>query len=218
MFAMRDVAAFLKRHPPFDDLDAATVVRLAERADVERFRAGTKIFEQGANAPDAVRVVREGAASSSTTDGSWIFSARVSCSAIRRWSRHFRRGSRRGHTVTRRAFSLPAEEVLPLLARPAGLRYLARSLLDRPRPGSLLAAEVSGCDLAQQPVTSLVSKRPIICEPETPLREAATQMAEAGASSCSCASGRDGSASSRIATCARGWSRTDFPPMRQSAR
>ena len=61
MFAMREVAAFLKRHPPFDDLDAATVVRLAERADIERFPAGTKIFEQGAEPPDAVRVVREGA-------------------------------------------------------------------------------------------------------------------------------------------------------------
>ena len=183
MFAMRDVAAFLKRHPPFDDLDAATVVRLAERAEVERFPAGTKIFEQGAEPPDAVRVVREGAVElvdhGRVVDllGEGELFGHPSMVAALPTGLEARA---HGNTT---CLALPAEEVLPLLARPAGLRYLARSLLDRPRPGSLLAAEVSGFDLAQQPVTSLVSKQPIICEPETPLREAATQMAQTGASS-----------------------------------
>ena len=79
--------------------------------------------------------------------------------------------------------ALPAEDVLPLLAGPAGLRFLARSLLDRPRPGTVLAADVSGFDLAQQPVTRLIRKQPIICEPDVSLRQAAAEMAQTGASS-----------------------------------
>ena len=183
MVAVRDVAEFLKRHPPFSDLDAATVARLAERADVERFPAGTKIFEQGAEPPDAVRVVREGAVElvdrGRVVDllGEGELFGHPSMVAALPTGLEARA---RGDST---CLALPAEDVLPLLARPAGLTYLARSLLDRPRPGPLLAADVSGFDLAHQPVTSLISKQPIICEPETPLRQAATQMARAGASS-----------------------------------
>jgi CBS domain-containing protein len=180
---MRDAASFLTGHPPFDELDAATVARLAQRARWERFAAGTTIFEQGAEPPGALRVVCEGAVElvdhGRVVDllGEGELFGHPSMVAAMPTGL----GARACEDTT--CLALPAEEVLPLLARPAGLRYLARSLLDRPRPGTVLAEEVSGFDLAQQPVTRLIGEQPIICDPELSLREAAAQMARTGASS-----------------------------------
>src|SRR5829696_4947225 len=180
---MRDVASLLKGHPPFDGLDASTLARLAERAKLERFTAGTTIFAQGAEPPDAVGVVCKGAVE--LVDHGRVVDL-------------LGEGELYGHpsmvaalptSLEARAhedsicLALPAEDVLPLFARPAGLRFLARSLLDRPRPGTMLAADVSGFDLAQQPVRSLIHEQPIICEPETSLRQAAAEMAQTRASS-----------------------------------
>ena len=179
---MRDVAAFLTGYPPFDELDAATVARLAQRARQERFAAGTTIFEQGAEPPGELRVIRDGAIE--LVDHGRVVDL-------------LGEGELFGHPSMVAAMptglearahedsiclALPAEGVLPLLAGPAGLRFLARSLLDRPRPGTVLAADVSGFDLAQQPVTRLIRKQPILCEPDVPLRDAATEMAHTGAS------------------------------------
>jgi CBS domain-containing protein len=180
---MRDVASFLKGHPPFDELDAATVARLAQRARHERFPAGTTIFRQGADPPDALRVVCDGA---------------VELVDRGRVVDRLGEGELFGHPSMVAAMptglearapedtaclALPAEDVLPLFARPAGVRYLARSLLDRPRPGTVPADEVGGFDLAQQPVTRLIRKQAIICEPDVSLRQAAEEMAQTGASS-----------------------------------
>ena len=60
-----------------------------------------------------------------------------------------------------------------LLTRPAGLQYLARSLLARPKPGPVVSADVSGFDLAQQPVRALIRGEPLICEPDVTVRVAA---------------------------------------------
>jgi CBS domain-containing protein len=75
-------------------------------------------------------------------------------------------------------YRLPTEAVVPLLARPTGLRYVARSILSRPRTG---AAEVTD-HYPGLPVARLVRDRPIVCEPQDTVREAAGRMAEAGAS------------------------------------
>jgi CBS domain-containing protein len=57
---MHDVAEFLKAHEPFSGLDEADLDRLAERAKVEFFTAGTIIFKQGQPPPDEIRVIRRG--------------------------------------------------------------------------------------------------------------------------------------------------------------
>jgi CBS domain-containing protein len=73
-------------------------------------------------------------------------------------------------------YSLPAEDVIPLLGRPSSLRFLARSLLARGRPVSGNGAEAAIPEVARQYAADLVRRRPVICEPETTLREAARQM------------------------------------------
>jgi CBS domain-containing protein len=76
-------------------------------------------------------------------------------------------------------YRLPAEAVMPLLARPAGLRYVARSLLARPASD---ASAGPGLDPAQQPVASLVHAQPIIAASGDTVRETALRMAAAAAS------------------------------------
>ena len=41
-------------------------------------------------------------------------------------------------------YALAADDVLPLLGRPEGLRFLGRSILDRPRPAALSPVELAG--------------------------------------------------------------------------
>jgi CBS domain-containing protein len=180
---VHDIAEFLKDHDPFSGLDAPALERLAERVEVEFFAVGTTIFKQGHQPPDRVRVIRRGAVE--LVDHGRVLDL-------------LGEGELLGHPsmvsatptgLEARAhedslcYSLSAEDVLPLLTRPAGLQYLARSLLARPKPGPVVAADVSGFDLAQQPVRALIRGQPVICEPEVTVREVARRMVDAGATS-----------------------------------
>jgi CBS domain-containing protein len=180
---MHDVAEFLKEHDPFGGLDRATLEGLSQRVEVEFFTAGTTIFKQGERSKIDVRIVRRGAVA--LVDHGRVLDL-------------LGEGELFGHPtmlsgtppgLEARAhedslcYVLAEEDVLPLLTRPEGLRYFARSLFARPKPGPLVAADVSGFDLAQQPVTALIREQPLICEPELPVRDVARRMAETGASS-----------------------------------
>ena len=180
---VHDIVEFLRDYEPFSGLDAPTLEQLAERVEVEFFAVGTTIFRQGEHPPDEVRVIRRGAIE--LVDHGRVLDL-------------LGEGELLGHPsmvsgtptgLEARAhedslcYALAADDVLPLLTRPAGLRYLARSLLARPKPGPVVAADVSGFDLAQQPVRALIREQPIICEPDDSLREAARRMTDAGANS-----------------------------------
>lgn len=181
--AVHDVVEFLKAHDPFSGLDAAALDRLAERVKVEFFRAGTVIFRQGERPQDEVRVVRRGAIE--LVDHGRVLDLLGEGELLGHPSMVSGLPTgfeARAHEDTL-CYSLRADDVLPLLTRPAGLRYLARSLLARPKPGPVVAADVSGFDLAQQPVRALIREQPIICQPNVSLRDAARRMADAGASS-----------------------------------
>jgi CBS domain-containing protein len=56
-----DVAAFLARYPPFDDLDGERLAGVARSVLIEFFPAGTTILEQGGKPADHLYVVRSGA-------------------------------------------------------------------------------------------------------------------------------------------------------------
>jgi CBS domain-containing protein len=180
---MHDIAEFLKEHDPFSGLDEPALERLAERVEVEFFPVGATIFKQGEQPPDRVRVVRRGAVA--LVDHGRVLDL-------------LGEGELLGHPsmvsgtptgLEARAhedslcYSLAAEDVLPLLTRPAGLQYLVRSLLARPKPGPVVAADVSGFDLAQQPVRALIRGQPVICEPDVTVRDVARRMVDSGAGS-----------------------------------
>jgi CBS domain-containing protein len=177
---VQDVAEFLAAHPPFDALDPSDVTRLAAAAELEHTPAGGEIFHQGAGPVAHLRVVREGAVE-------LVHDGRVldlvgpgelfgHASMLSGLPTGFAAVAAED-TVSLR---IPAPVAEPLLAQPAGLRYVTRSLLEyadaqsggEPRPNP-----------AQRPVADLLRAPLVVCAPDTPIREAAQVMARAGTSS-----------------------------------
>lgn len=180
---MHDVAAFLEAHEPFTGLDQGDVNRLAERARIEFFAAGTVIFKQGEPPPEEIRVIRRGAVEllqhgrvldlledGETFGQAWMFSGLPTG-----WEARAREDTL--------CYALGAEDVMSLVEGPAGVRFVARSMLLLPRPDSGEDSEAAKVDTAQGPAQALIREHPIICEPNVTLREAAQRMVEQAVSS-----------------------------------
>jgi CBS domain-containing protein len=118
---MHDIAEFLIAHDPFSSLEPEKVERLAQQVEIEYFEAGTTIFREGSDPPDAMWVVRTGAVE--LVEGArvldlleegepfghpWMLSGLPTG-----WEARTRENSL--------CYRLPAAEVIPLLANPAGL-------------------------------------------------------------------------------------------------
>jgi CBS domain-containing protein len=185
--AAPEVTRFLQEHPPFDALDADEVERVAAAAASELHRAGTTIFSQGAGPVEHLWVVRAGAVEI-------VFDGRVldllgegelfgHASMLSGLPTGFE--ARAGEDTV--CYRIPAEVAQEPLSRPAGLRYVARSLLDisnqtPAHPGAAVATE-PGVDPPLQPVGSLLRSDPVVCRPDTTIREAAELMTAAHATS-----------------------------------
>jgi CBS domain-containing protein len=180
---MHDIAEFLKAHEPFSGLDEADLDRLAERANVEFFVAGTVIFRQGQAPPDEIRIIRRGAVAlvdegrelDLLEDGEMFGQAWMFSGLPTGWEARAREDTL--------CYAFASEDVVPLLGGAAGLRFVARSLLMLPRPGGPDVSEAGVVAPAQQPAKALIGEQPVICEPRVPLREATRRMVERGASS-----------------------------------
>ena len=174
--AMHDIAEFLKEHEPFSGARGRRA-RAAGRArgGGVLHRPGRRSSNRG-RAPGPVRVIRRGAVE--LVDHGRVLDL-------------LGEGELFGHPsmVSRPADGVRgprARGLALLLARrrgrasapdpSRGLRYLARSLLARPKPGPVVAADVSGFDLAQQPVRALIRGSRSSANP-TSLRDAAERMA-----------------------------------------
>ena len=178
---VHDVADFLKAHPPFDALDEAALDIVAAAAEVEFQPRGAVVLQQGSDPAAHVWVVRSGA---------------VELLDEGRALDLLGPGEMIGHpsmlsgmpaTYEVRAaedallYRLPAAAIAPVLALPAGVRFVARTLLDRPASGVTVAAPIAvGAGSTAQPVGTLVRRAPVVCGPDTAIREAARLMGEAG--------------------------------------
>jgi CBS domain-containing protein len=177
---MHDIVEFLRRHAPFDDLGEDALEELARSAEVEFFPADATVFRQGEGPMRHVRVVRKGTVELAS-DGRVLDVLREGelfghPSMLSGLPTGFE--ARAGEDTL--CYRLPADAVVPLLTRPSGLRYVARSILSRPRPDR--AAPGAELDPAAQPVARLVHGRPVISEPDWSVRDTARRMAEAEAS------------------------------------
>ncbi len=179
MAAVPDIVEFLQAHPPFDALDARTVDELAQSIEVEFHLAGTTIFSQGTQPIGFLRVIRAGAVevvhdgkvldlmgpgemfghASMLSGNPTGFEARAS-----------------EDTLT---YRIPADVAADVLARPAGLRYVTRLLLeDRHHLRTGPPAEAVR-DRLREPVSLAIRAAPVICAPDTPIRAAARAMTAA---------------------------------------
>jgi CBS domain-containing protein len=177
---LHDIAEFLQRHPPFSGVDPEGLEELAAAVEVEYFTAKTVIFRQAEGPMDHVWVVRRGAVE--LADRGHVLDLLGEGEMFGHPS--MLSGLPTGLEARARedalCYRLPATAILTYLARPAGLRYVARSLIDRPKPQP--AALPFGLDLARQPVAGMIRARPVICAPGDTVRGAAARMAEAGLS------------------------------------
>ena len=173
---MHDIAEFLAGRDPFSGLDEAELERLASRTEVEFFPAGTTIFPQGERPQGRIRVIRRGAVElvdqgrpvDLLGEGEMFGHPSVLSGQPTRYEARAKEDTL--------LYSLPADDVVPLLGRPSSLRFLARSLLARARPTSGDDGEAAIPEVARQYAADLVRRPPVICDPETTLREAARLM------------------------------------------
>jgi CBS domain-containing protein len=179
---MHDIAEFLGGRDPFSGLDERDLERLAARTEVEFFPVGTSIVPQGEMPQGRIRVIRRGAVElvdhgrvvDLLGEGEMFGHPSVLSGLPTRFEARARED-----TLT---YSLPAEDVIPLLGRPSSLRYLTRSFLARLK-GEEAAIAAPSAEVARQPATALIRRPPVICKPETTLREAARLMDANDASS-----------------------------------
>jgi CBS domain-containing protein len=174
---VHDIAEFLTRHEPFRELDEPALEAIAGRTEVEFFTAGTVIFDQGASAREHVRMIRRGAIE--LLDGSQILDG-------------LGEGELFGHPsmltglptefAARAAedtlcYRIDADAIVPLLVRPAGVRYLTREI--RHREGLRTAGSPAvAARMATRRVASMIDRRCIVCEPETPVGDVARRMVQ----------------------------------------
>jgi CBS domain-containing protein len=178
-----EVTRFLREHPPFDALDPETVERVAAAAEVEFHRAGTTIFSQGAEPVEHLRVVRSGAVEI-VYDGrvldllgeGELFGHASMLSGLPT-------GFEARAAEDTLCYRIPADVAREPLAHPAGLRFVARSLLEDWADAAGELAERAHADPSQQPVGALIRSTAVVCNPDTPIQEAAAMMTAAPATS-----------------------------------
>ena len=148
--AMHDVAEFLSAHDPFAALQPDELEDLAGRVQIEYFEAGATIFRQGEGPPDAMWVLRTGAIEL-RDDGRvldllgegepfghpWMLSGLPIG-----WEARARESSL--------CYRLAAADVIPRLADPAGLRWVARTLIGRAPAGTAPATPEGGLETGQR--------------------------------------------------------------------
>jgi CBS domain-containing protein len=177
-----EVTRFLREYPPFDALPPSTVERVAAAAEVEFHRAGDTIIAQGSDPLEQLWVVRSG-------EVEIIHDGRVldllsegelfgHASMLSGLPTGFE-GRAATDTLV---YCIPAGVALEPLAQPAGMRFVARSLLEHPLEADALDRGPAP-DPAQQPVGALLRDEPVVCTPQTTIREAAQLMAAAPSTS-----------------------------------
>lgn len=180
--AIEEVVSFLRAHPPFDGLGERDLEQVATAAEIEFFPQGELIFSQDGQPVEHVRVVRAGAVEI-------VLAGRVlDLLGVGEMFGHASMLSGLPPGFSARAeedtlcYRIPESVARPLLARPESVGFVARSLLAmHSRAPAALAAVKPTLDAANRPVRSLISGAPVMCEPDTPIREAAARMTAAGA-------------------------------------
>jgi CBS domain-containing protein len=176
---VHEIADFLHAHPPFDAIRPADLQRVEQATEIEFHTAGTIVFAKGSQPVEHLWVVRTGAVEI-------VHEGRVL--DLLGTGELFGHGSMLSGLppgFTARAaedtlcYRIRADVATPLLARPAGVRFVARSLLRALGPDD----EEPGADTASRPVASLLRSPLIICPPETSIQEAARRMTESRATS-----------------------------------
>jgi CBS domain-containing protein len=174
---------FLHEHPPFDALEPGELARVAAAAEQESHPAGTTIFQQGAEPVEHLRVVRTGAVEI-VLDGrvldllgeGELFGHASMLSGLPT-------GFEARAAEDTVCYRIPAAVAEESLARPAGLRFVARSLLELWTEATGAVMATPSVDPLLQPVGALIRSKSVVCGPDTAIRDAAGMMTSAQSTS-----------------------------------
>ena len=176
-----DIAGFLRRYPPFDELDEDGLARLARSVEIEHFPADTVILQQGGDPAQALYVVRKGAVE--LLDDGMLLDQLVEGEVFGQFSLL----ADETPTLTVRAqedtlcYLVPPETADPMLGSEAGVSFVIGSM--RRRIISAAESSAGAADPRLTPVGSLVRREPVTADPATPVAEAAARMADERVSS-----------------------------------
>jgi CBS domain-containing protein len=182
---MHEIAAFLSAHPPFDTLAEDELEAVARATEIEFIATGTTILEQDVDAPEHAWVVRRGTVE--LRDGAVVVDLLGEgemfghTALLSEWPTAL---AVRAHEDTL-CYRIPAAVLRPVLARPAALRFAARSLTGRyeMRRREIDTLSTHALDPARRLVGELLHGPAVITTPETTVRAAAQRMVEAGSTS-----------------------------------
>jgi len=177
---MEDITGFLGSRPPFDAVGADELARVAAVTETEEFPAGKTIFSQGTGPVEYLRIVRTGSVeiihNGQVLDLLGPGELFGHASMLSGLPTGFEARAAEDTVCCR----IPADVIGPLLARPAFLRFIARSIVsDGAGAGAGHAPPV---DPIERRVATLVRNPPLLCRADEPIREAAKRMTAEGAS------------------------------------
>ncbi|MBV8999397.1 MAG: CBS domain-containing protein [Solirubrobacterales bacterium] len=178
-----EAARFLHEYPPFDALDPGELGRVAAAAEQEFHPIGATIFLQGAEPVEHLRVVRTGAVEI-VLDGrvldllgeGELFGHASMLSGLPT-------GFEARACENTVCYRIPAAVAQESLARPAGLRFVARSLLELWTEAAGAVTATPSVDSLLQPVGTLIRRESVVCRPDTTIRDAAGMMTAAHSTS-----------------------------------
>jgi CBS domain-containing protein len=182
---VHEIAEFLRLHPPFDAMAEDDLESLAAACEIEFVPAGAVLLEQAAPPSANVWVIRRG--SVALHDGDTLVDLLGEGELFGHTS--MLTGDPASFTVSAQEdtllYRVAGEAIRPLLTDPAALSFVVRSLAGRVevRRRSAEELEAAMLDPARRPVVELVRRPAVVVPPDTPLREAARMMVEAGTSS-----------------------------------
>jgi CBS domain-containing protein len=176
---MHDIAGFLARHPPFDDLDAGTLEDVAAHAEIEFHAAHNPILEAAEATAEFAYVVRRGSVEL-VTDGRLLDLLGEGemfgfASLLEQGPLGFVARAAEDTLVLR----FGADVIRPVLERPAAARFIARSMNKGVR---LLAGhdERPAPSPGGRQVRELIRASPLLCPPSTSVQDAARAMVDGG--------------------------------------
>jgi CBS domain-containing protein len=179
-FDMHDIAEFLRRYPPFEALDEETLAALAASAEIEFYASGTAVIDSADATSEFVYVVRRGSVELVAGDRLMDLIGEGEMFGYLSVLHHGPLGFTACAAEDTLVYRIPAVTVAPVLERPAGARFVARSMSDRVRMLADREERVPALSPAGRPVRELIRADPVVCEPSTTVQEAARRMLDGG--------------------------------------
>ncbi len=192
---------FLRRHPPFDEMEDEALRFLASRLSLAYYPKDTVIFSPGSGEPQWFHLIQRGLvqhAEASQAGGLAVTTLRPGESfPIGALIEKQPDDSSYIAAADTFCYQLPAADFDELLRRSPrfqdfATRYLASLLRESRRLLAMQAASLAGEQQAMnRPLRSLIKRQPVCCAPDTPIGEALRAMSAARTGSILIA-GRDG--------------------------